>query len=229
MHNFDFPEGELLLIDKPYDWTSFDVVNKVRCLLKNHLKLKKIKVGHAGTLDPLATGLLIVCTGKFTKRIDEFQALNKEYTGSFIIGATTPSSDLETLIDKTFDYSHVSQEMIYQAAKTLTGFVQQEPPLFSAKKIEGVRAYEMARKGSGQRMETKEVEIKEFTITKIQLPSIEFRVQCSKGTYIRSLARDFGNILGCGAYLNSLCRTKIGNFHLENAFKINDFEFMLNQ
>ena len=227
--NYNFPEGELLLIDKPYDWTSFDVVNKIRCLLKNRLKLKKIKVGHAGTLDPLATGLLIVCTGKFTKRIDEFQVLDKEYTGSFIIGATTPSSDLETLIDKTFDYCHVSNEMIYQATTAFTGIILQEPPLFSAKKIEGVRAYEMARKGSDKKMDAKEVEIKEFTITDIQLPRVEFRIQCSKGTYIRSLARDFGNKLNCGAYLSSLCRTKIGNFHLENAFKIDDFEFMLNQ
>jgi len=229
MHNFDFREGELLLIDKPYDWTSFDVVNKIRCLLNNQLKLKKIKVGHAGTLDPLATGLLIVCTGKFTKRVDEFQALDKEYTGSFIIGATTPSSDLETLIDKTSDYGHVSNEMIYQAATALTGIIQQEPPLFSAKKIEGVRAYEMARRGSDKKMDAKEVEIKEFTITDIQLPMIGFRVQCSKGTYIRSLARDFGKKLGCGAYLSSLSRTKIGNFHLENAFKIDDFELMINQ
>jgi tRNA pseudouridine55 synthase len=227
--NYDFPEGELLLIDKPYDWTSFDVVNKIRCLLKNHLNLKKIKVGHAGTLDPLATGLLIVCTGKFTKRIDEFQALDKEYTGSFMIGATTPSSDLETLIDETFDYNHVSNDLIYQAAQALTGFIQQAPPLFSAKKIEGVRAYEMARKGSDKKMDAKEVEIKEFTITDIQQPEIKFRVRCSKGTYIRSLARDFGNKLGCGAYLSSLCRTKIGNFQLENALKIDDFELIINQ
>jgi tRNA pseudouridine55 synthase len=227
--NYNFPEGELLLIDKPYDWTSFDVVNKIRCLLKNQLKIKKIKVGHAGTLDPLATGLLIVCTGKFTKRIDEFQALDKEYTGSFIIGATTPSSDMETIIDKTFDYSHVNNEMIYQTAIAMTGFIQQEPPLFSAKKIEGVRAYEMARKGSDKKMDAKEVEIKEFTITDIQLPKIEFRVQCSKGTYIRSLARDFGNKLACGAYLSSLCRTKIGNFQLEDAFKIDEFELIINQ
>jgi len=221
---FNFAEGEVLLIDKPFRWTSFDAVNKIRNLIKHKLKVKKIKVGHAGTLDPLATGLLIICTGKFTKQIDEFQLFDKEYTGTFTIGATTPSSDLETEVDQVFDYTNVTEEKIYLAAKKLTGVINQTPPVFSAKKIDGVRAYELARQGLLPVMESKKVEIKSFEITKIQLPLVDFRICCSKGTYIRSIAKSFGEELENGAHLSTLCRTKIGNFLLENAYNLQEFE-----
>ncbi len=204
----------MILIDKPIGWTSFDVVNKLR------YKLKIKKIGHAGTLDPLASGLLILCTGKMTKRIDEFQAQEKEYTGKFIIGQSTPSHDLETEITETKDISGVTEGQIYSAAKKLTGIIQQIPPLHSAIKVDGKRAYKLARKGSDLELKPREVTVSQFEITRIQKPEIYFRIVCSKGTYIRSLARDFGNDLGVGAYLTELCRTRIGEFKLEDALTL---------
>ena len=221
---YNFPEGEVLLFNKPYGWTSFDLVNKVRCQLKYVLKIKKIKIGHAGTLDPLATGLLILCTGKFTKQIESYQALEKEYTGTFYLGATTPSSDMETAVDKMYDISHISEFMIKEKAQMFTGELMQTPPLFSAKKLEGERAYEYARRGELRILEKNQICIREFEITGIQMPEVTFRVVCSKGTYIRSLARDFGEALGAGAYLRALCRTRIGEFKLEDSMELEVFE-----
>lgn len=217
-------EGEVILIDKPYGWTSFDVVNKIRTHFKYRRGIKKIKVGHAGTLDPLATGLLILCTGKFTKKIDEFQAQEKEYTGTFVLGATTPSSDLETAIDKSFDISHISEQMIYNTTKTFVGETDQIPPAFSAKKINGERAYEYARRGEDVIIQTRKVTVTHFEITKIALPEVDFILTCSKGTYIRSIARDFGAKLATGAYLSSLRRTKIGDFSVDDAFSMDEIE-----
>jgi tRNA pseudouridine55 synthase len=206
----------VLLIDKPMQWTSFDVVNKLR------RKLKIKKIGHAGTLDPLATGLLILCTGKMTKRIDEFQAQEKEYTGNFVIGQTTPSHDLETLVSEAKDISSISEEIIHEAIKKFTGTIQQVPPIHSAIKVDGKRAYALARKGKEPELKPREVTVSAFEITGIQLPTVSFRIICSKGTYIRSLARDFGEELGVGAYLSKLCRTRIGQFHLKDALTIED-------
>lgn len=227
IESFDFLEGEVLLIDKPYGWTSFDVVNKMRCLMKYNLRIKKIKIGHAGTLDPLATGLLILCTGKFTKKIDTYQAAEKEYTGTFYIGATTPSSDLEKAVDKVFPIEHITSDMIKEAAVGLSGTYDQLPPLFSAKKLDGERAYEYARRGDDVVLEKKRISISTFEITGIELPHVHFRVVCSKGTYIRSLARDFGLALNSGAYLSALCRTRIGEFLLDNAQSLEAFEQMI--
>jgi len=224
MKVFDFLNGEVILIDKPYGWTSFDVVNKMRVLLKYKLNIKKIKIGHAGTLDPLASGLLILCTGVFTKKIDSYQALEKEYTGSFYIGATTPSFDLETAVDKEYETKHIRSEDIYEVAKGLLGKQQQIPPTFSAKKIGGERAYEYARRGDGLVLDAKPIEIFDFEITEIKLPQVFFRIVCSKGTYIRSIARDFGIALQSGAYLSALCRTKIGEFKLTDALSLDEFE-----
>ncbi|MGD0710363.1 MAG: tRNA pseudouridine(55) synthase TruB [Bacteroidales bacterium] len=224
MSPFDFEKGEVILIDKPYDWTSFDVVNKIRCLIKYHLGIKKIKMGHAGTLDPLATGLLILCSGNFTKKIDEFQGKEKEYIGIITLGATRPSSDMETEIDKTYDINGICEEDIFNIAKTYIGDIKQIPPLFSAKKIEGERAYEFARKGIEKQMEPKDVTISEFEITHIKLPEVGFRVVCSKGTYIRSLARDFGEKLNNGAYLSELRRTRIGEFHIGQSNTLEEIE-----
>jgi tRNA pseudouridine55 synthase len=207
-------EGRVLLIDKPYDWTSFDVVNKLRRILKTK------KIGHAGTLDPLATGLLIICTGKKTKQIESFMGLEKEYTGSFVIGQTTASYDLETEPTPVVDYSHLTEQHIQDAARQLTGVINQVPPLHSAIKIGGQRAYTLARQGKDAELKSREVEIKEFEITSIELPVVRFRIVCSKGTYIRSMARDFGNILQVGAYLRELCRTRIGDFSLAEATSI---------
>lgn len=222
----EFVEGKVLLIDKPLKWTSFDAVNKVRWQLKQHLK-QKLKVGHAGTLDPLATGLLIICTGKFTKRIDEFQGQEKEYTGTFIIGATTPSSDLEHEIDFHFPIEHITDELIHYTTKQFTGTIDQSPPLFSAVKVNGKRAYKLARAGDATVLPTRKVEIREFEICEIQkggnLITVKFRVACSKGTYIRSLARDFGTALNSGAHLGSLRRTRIGTFSIDAALSIEDF------
>lgn len=209
-------EGRLLLINKPIRWTSFDVVNKLR------YKLKIKKIGHAGTLDPLATGLLIICTGKLTKRIDEYQAQEKEYTGHFVIGQTTPSYDLETAVSEPIDFSMITEEQIHSATKKFTGTIQQIPPLHSAIKVDGKRAYELARKGSDIELKAREVTISQFEVTAIEKSVVRFRVVCSKGTYIRSLARDFGNELGVGAYLASLCRTRIGDFKLEDAKTIEE-------
>jgi tRNA pseudouridine55 synthase len=207
---------QMLLINKPVGWTSFDVVNKLR------YKLKIKKIGHAGTLDPLATGLLILCTGKMTKRIDEFQAQEKEYTGKFIIGQTTPSHDLETEVSEMKDISSMSEEVIIQTAKKFLGTIQQIPPLHSAIKVDGKRAYKLARKGKDIELKPREVVISAFDILEIKKPAISFRIVCSKGTYIRSIARDFGNILGVGAYLTDLCRTRIGEFKLKDASTIDE-------
>ncbi|RFN59382.1 tRNA pseudouridine(55) synthase TruB [Marixanthomonas ophiurae] len=220
----DFKDGQVLLIDKPLNWTSFQVVNKVRWLIKQRFGLKKIKVGHAGTLDPLATGLLILCTGKFTKKIETFQAQEKEYTGTFTLGATTPSYDLETKIDQQFDISEITSEEIKNATEQFTGEIQQQPPVFSALKKEGKRLYEYARAGEKVEIPTRTVHISAFEITRIELPEVDFRVACSKGTYIRSLAHDFGKALNNGAHLSALQRTKIGDFSVENATTIEAFE-----
>jgi tRNA pseudouridine55 synthase len=212
--DFDFETGEVLLLDKPLTWTSFDVVRKV----KNTLRIKKI--GHAGTLDPLATGLLILCTGKKTKEIDQIQAQEKEYTGTFRLGETTPSFDLETAVDMARPYAHLTDEQITAATAQFTGLIQQTPPIFSAVKIDGKRAYELARTGQEADIKAKTVEIKTFELTRIALPEVDFRVVCSKGTYIRSLARDLGVALGCGAHLTRLVRTRIGEFRVEDAFTL---------
>jgi tRNA pseudouridine55 synthase len=212
----EFAQGKLLLINKPYSWTSFDVVGKIR----NSFKPLKLKVGHAGTLDPLATGLLIVCTGKMTKQIDTFQAEEKEYTGTLVLGATTPSYDMETEVDETFDISQITEEDIYNATKQFTGDIQQYPPAHSAIKIDGERLYEKARRGEEVERRLRFVTINEFEITAINLPEVEFRVVCSKGTYIRSLVYDFGRALNNGAYLSKLRRTRSGNFKIEDAFEV---------
>jgi tRNA pseudouridine55 synthase len=223
----DYKEGQVILIDKPLEWTSFQAVNKVRWLIRKSFNIKKIKVGHAGTLDPLATGLLIICSGKFTKKIDTFQAQEKEYTGTFTIGATTPSYDLETEIDKTFDISEITSEKIHQATKQFLGEIKQKPPVFSALKKEGKRLYEYARAGEEVEIPFRTITISEFEITKIDLPKIDFRVVCSKGTYIRSLANDFGKALNNGAHLSALRRTKIGDYSVKNAIGIEAFEASL--
>jgi len=207
-------QDRMLLINKPLEWTSFDVVNKLRY----RLKIKKI--GHAGTLDPLATGLLIVCTGTMTKQIERFQAQEKEYVGKFVLGQTTPSFDLETKPGEPLNIERITEDQIRNATQLFIGRIQQTPPLHSAIKIDGKRAYELARKGMEPELKSREVEIREFEITRVEKPRVSFRVVCSKGTYIRSLARDFGNALGVGAYLAELCRTRIGDFKLENALTI---------
>lgn len=218
-----FKTGQVLLIDKPLEWTSFQVVNKLRWHIRKRFNIRKIKVGHAGTLDPLATGLLIICTGKKTKSISEYQGQIKEYTGTFFIGATTPSYDLETNTDKTFSTEHITDALLYETTQQFIGKIQQKPPIFSAIKKDGKRLYELARKGETTQIKAREVEITEFEITKIELPNVEFRVVCSKGTYIRSLAHDFGLALNSGAHLSALRRTKIGNFSVENAQSVEEF------
>jgi tRNA pseudouridine55 synthase len=214
--SFNFVEGAILLIDKPYTWTSFDVVKKVR----NKVGIKK--VGHAGTLDPLATGLLIICTGKKTKEIDTYQAQEKEYTGTFELGKITASYDAETEAVDHQSIDHLREDEILSATKPFIGEITQYPPAHSAVKIDGKRAYEMARAGQEVAMKSRQVTVSEFEITKIDLPQVHFRVVCSKGTYIRSLANDFGKQLGVGAYLTSLCRTRIGNFNLKDAWQLDD-------
>lgn len=213
-----FEAGQVLLINKPYDWTSFDVVRKIRS------KIRIKKVGHAGTLDPLATGLLILCTGKFTKRINEYMAQEKEYTGTFVLGATTPTYDLESEPQNFSDYSFVTLEKLQEAAKQFTGIIYQVPPMHSAIKKDGKRVYELARRGETIELEPRKIQISGFEITQVNLPEVHFRVACSTGTYIRSLAHDFGKALGCGAYLGSLCRTRIGNFTLKDAMTIEEAE-----
>lgn len=210
--------GHVLLVDKPYTWTSFDAVNKVKWWAKSQCG-HKIKVGHAGTLDPLATGLLIVCTGKFTKRIEEFQNKDKEYTGTFILGQTTPSYDMETEAIAGGEYKHLTPEQIKASALKLTGNLEQIPPVFSAVKINGKRAYEYARSNKDIQLSSKNITIYSFEIERISLPEVDFRIVCSKGTYIRSLARDFGEDLACGAYLSALRRTRIGEFKVEDAIQ----------
>jgi len=213
MNQFDFKKGELLLIDKPKNWTSFDIVRKIR-------NTTNAKIGHAGTLDPLATGLLIVGTGVFTKQLTELQTYSKEYTSSFYIGATTPSYDLETKPNETWDISAISENDIYKAAESFKGESMQMPPIFSAIKIGGKTSYDLARKGQTPDLQPRQIVIYDFEITKIELPEVYFRVACSKGTYIRSLAYDFGKALGVGAYMSSLCRTKIGEYKLEDAWQM---------
>ena len=222
-------EGEILLINKPLKWTSFQVVNKIRWLIKSKFNIKKIKVGHAGTLDPLADGLLIICTGKMTKKIDQFQNLDKIYTGKFFLGATTPSYDLETEVDSVKPINNISEKLISKALKSFNGKITQTPPIFSAIKHKGKKLYEYARKGETVKIKEREVLIHEFIITKYQIPELSFLVKCSKGTYIRSLANDFGEKLECGAYLSKLTRTAIGNHLLENSISIEDFEKTLGQ
>lgn len=213
----DYLSGEVLLIDKPLSWTSFQVVNKLRWELRRAFKIKKIKVGHAGTLDPLATGLLVICTGKMTKQIDTFQGQIKEYTGTLVLGSSTPSFDLETEIDHTFPTEHITEELIHKTTSQFTGEIQQFPPVFSALKKDGKRLYEFARAGEDVDIPSRTVNISEFEITRIDGLNIEFRVVCSKGTYIRSLANDFGKALKSGAHLSALRRTKIGDFDVSNA------------
>jgi tRNA pseudouridine55 synthase len=221
----EFLDGQVLLIDKPLHWTSFQAVNKLKYLLINKVGLpKKFKIGHAGTLDPLASGLLLVCTGKFTKRISELQGQAKEYTGTFYIGATTPSYDLETEIDQTFETSHINDALIHETVKQFLGEIDQKPPIYSAIKKDGVRLYEHARAGETVAIESRKTSIHEFEITRIALPEVDFRVVCSKGTYIRSLAFDFGKALHSGAHLTALRRTKIGNYHVNNAIDVTLFE-----
>ena len=221
----DFLEGQILLIDKPLTWSSFQAVNKLKYILKRKYDLpKKFKIGHAGTLDPLATGLLIVCTGKFTKRITEIQAQAKEYTGTITVGATTPSYDLETEVDETFPTEHITTELIQETTKQFIGEIDQKPPVFSAIKKDGKRLYEHARAGEEVEIAFRKTTIHEFEITKFDLPKIEFKVVCSKGTYIRSLAFDFGKALNSGAYLSVLRRTKIGDFSVENGISPEAFE-----
>jgi tRNA pseudouridine55 synthase len=226
----DYQNGQIILIDKPLQWTSFQAVNKIKYALINKVGLpKKFKIGHAGTLDPLASGLLIVCTGKFTKRITEIQSQAKEYTGTFHIGATTPSYDLETEIDEMFPISHVDDALIHETIQQFLGEIDQKPPIYSAIKKDGVRLYEHARAGETVEIATRKTTIHEFEITRIALPEIDFRVVCSKGTYIRSLAFDFGKALASGAHLIALRRTKIGNYKVDKATNVIDFEANLDK
>ncbi|WP_027138321.1 tRNA pseudouridine(55) synthase TruB [Gaetbulibacter saemankumensis] len=219
----DYIAGQVLLIDKPLNWTSFQVVNKLRWEIRQAFKIKKIKVGHAGTLDPLASGLLVICTGKMTKQIDTFQGQVKEYTGTFVLGSTTPSYDLETEIDQNFPTEHITENLIHEATKQFIGDIEQYPPVFSALKKDGKRLYEFARAGEAVEIQSRTVNIQEFEITKINDLNIDFRVVCSKGTYIRSLANDFGKALNSGAHLSALRRTKIGDFDVKNGISIENF------
>jgi len=221
----DYLNGQVILIDKPLKWSSFQAVNKLKYTLINKLKLpKKFKIGHAGTLDPLATGLLIVCTGKFTKSISDIQGQAKEYTGTFHVGSTTPSYDLETEIDATFATEHITEELIHKTVEQFIGEIDQKPPVFSAIKKDGKRLYEHARAGEEVEIASRKTTIHEFEITRIALPDIDFRVVCSKGTYIRSLAYDFGIALHSGGHLTALRRTKIGDYDVKNAIDVTAFE-----
>jgi len=221
----DYLEGQVLLIDKPLTWSSFQAVNKLKYVLKRKYDLpKKFKIGHAGTLDPLATGLLIICTGKFTKKITEIQAQAKEYTGTIVLGATTPSYDLETEVDSTFPTEHITEALILETTKQFLGEIDQKPPVFSAIKKDGKRLYEHARAGEEVEIASRKTTIYEFEITRIAMPEIDFRVKCSKGTYIRSLAFDFGKALQSGGYLSILRRTKIGDYSVENGISPDAFE-----
>ncbi|MBD0830962.1 tRNA pseudouridine(55) synthase TruB [Aestuariibaculum sediminum] len=224
----EFLAGKILLIDKPLEWTSFQVVNKLRWEIKQAFKLKKIKVGHAGTLDPLATGLLLICTGKMTKQIDSFQAQIKEYTGTIVLGSTTPSYDLETEINETFPTDHITEALIHKTTEEFVGDIEQYPPVFSALKKDGKRLYEFARAGEAVEIKPRNIHIAEFEITNIRGLEVDFRVVCSKGTYIRSLAHDFGKALNCGGHLSALRRTKIGDFNVKNGITIQDFISTLN-
>ena len=219
----DYKNGQVIVIDKPLNWTSFQVVNKIRWAIRNEFRIKKIKVGHAGTLDPLATGILIICTGKFTKKIIDYQSEAKEYTGTITLGATTPSFDLETETDHSFATDHITSQNLLEAAASFVGKIEQKPPLYSAIKKDGVRLYELARKGEQVEINAREVEIFAFEITEIAMPVISFRIECSKGTYIRSIANDFGKKLNSGGHLSSLRRTKSGSFTIESASSLESF------
>ncbi|MBC7524988.1 MAG: tRNA pseudouridine(55) synthase TruB [Flavobacterium sp.] len=225
MNAEDFLNGQIILIDKPLTWSSFQAVNKLKYILKRKYDLpKKFKIGHAGTLDPLATGLLIICTGKFTKKITEIQSQTKEYTGTITVGATTPSYDLETEVNAVFPTDHISDDLIYETVKQFLGEINQKPPVYSAIKKDGKRLYEHARAGEEVEIAYRKTTVYQFEITRIVLPEIDFRVSCSKGTYIRSLAFDFGTALKSGGYLSELRRTKIGDYQVSNAISPDNFE-----
>ncbi|RNC87804.1 MAG: tRNA pseudouridine(55) synthase TruB [Winogradskyella sp.] len=219
----DYKNGQILLIDKPLKWTSFQAVNKLRWAIRKAFGIKKIKVGHAGTLDPLATGLLVICTGKMTKQINTYQGQEKEYTGTFVLGSTTPSYDLETEINERFPTEHITEELIHKATSQFIGEIEQFPPVFSAIKKDGKRLYEFARAGEDVEIKSRKITISEFEITGISLPEVNFKVTCSKGTYIRSLAHDFGKALNSGAYLSVLRRTRIGDFRVEDGMTPEEF------
>lgn len=221
--NYAFREGEILLVDKPLHWTSFDVVNKIRWALSKKYGIKRFKVGHAGTLDPLATGLLVICSGKSTKLSESLTAKDKTYTGTFLLGKTTPSYDLETDFDATYDVEHITEEAIYKTGESFIGTQLQVPPIFSAKKINGKRAYKIARKGEDIELNANEIVIKEFVIESIRFPEVDFRIKCSKGTYIRSIANDFGKALQSGATLQSLRRTNSGDFDVADAKSVEEW------
>lgn len=225
----DFLAGQILLIDKPLEWSSFQAVNALKWAIRKKFDLKKIKIGHAGTLDPLATGLLIICTGKFTKKIPELQGQTKEYTGTFTLGSTTPSYDLETEVDQTFPTQHITEGDVHAATSQFLGEIEQVPPVFSALKKDGKRLYEFAREGKEVEIKSRKVEIQTFEIGEIRMPEVDFRVVCSKGTYIRSLAHDFGKHLDSGAHLSRLRRTKIGDFNVLNAVTPSVFKENLGQ
>lgn len=219
----DYKNGQLLLIDKPLEWTSFQVVNKLRWHIRKTFQIKKIKVGHAGTLDPLATGLLIICTGKKTKQIEQYQAQVKTYTGTLVLGSTTPSYDLETDIDATYPTTHITEDLIHQTTAKFTGTIEQYPPVFSALKKDGKRLYKFAREGKKVEISARKIVIDFFNITAINGLEVDFEIQCSKGTYIRSLAHDFGKALNSGAHLSVLRRTKIGDFSVDHAISVDAF------
>ncbi|GAK74541.1 tRNA pseudouridine synthase B [Nonlabens ulvanivorans] len=216
--------GQVLLIDKPLGWSSFQVVNKIRWLIKQEYGIKKIKVGHAGTLDPLASGLLIICTGKETKNIHVYQAQEKEYTGTITLGATTPSYDLETEIDNRFPLNDITEELLVKTTSQFTGDIMQKPPIYSAIKKDGKRLYELARAGETTEIKERQVNVQAFELTKIRLPKVDFRIECSKGTYIRSMAHDYGKALNNGGHLSALRRTAIGNYRVESAISLEEFE-----
>ncbi len=219
---YDFIAGETFLVNKPKTWTSFDVVNKIRYRLKHITEIKRFKVGHAGTLDPMATGLLIICCGKFTKKLHEFQGLPKRYSGTITLGATTPSYDAETAIDQEYPTDHITEELLEEARQKFLGAIEQLPPMFSAIKVDGQRLYKKARKGVVIELQPRPIEIYNFELTRIDLPEVDFSVTCSKGTYIRSLAFDFGKAVNSGGYLTRLQRDSIGEFELENAWQLDD-------
>ncbi len=221
--NYDFIKGEIMLFDKDRTWTSFDLVRRVRNTLCKQMGIKKLKVGHAGTLDPLATGLMILCTGKATKKIEQLQIGEKEYIATLKMGATTPSFDMETEEDDTFDTSHVTEKLITEKIELFLGTIDQVPPVFSAVKVDGKRAYEYARKGEEVKMRVKQVHIRTIELLEYNLPYLKLKIVCGKGTYVRSLARDLGEALDCGAYLTELKRTKIGKYSIENAITIKYF------
>jgi tRNA pseudouridine55 synthase len=225
----DFLDGQILLINKPLGWTSFDVVKKIKNLIRTKYSLKKIKVGHAGTLDPLAIGLLIVCTGKFTKLISKIQGQEKTYTGTITLGGTTPSYDLETEVDKNYETAHITEELIKESTTLFIGEIDQKPPIFSALKKGGERLYEKARRGETIEIESRKVTVREFTITSIENLEVNFEIKCSKGTYIRSIAHDFGAALNSGGHLSKLCRTSIGEYQLSVAIDVETFKKLLNK